>query len=100
MSSVLDICLCLCLVLCAYVSVCMYVCMYVIMHACTHVCVYALHFGPTVHRGHYRTVRRIGAKIWLTEHNQPAEPLTAGQLESLSKQTYLVCCRRDSGHVE
>eukprot|EP00439_Symbiodinium_sp_Y106_P059989 s593_g8.t2 len=62
------------------------------------VCAAVLHFGPTVHRGHYRAILRSGEKIiWLKEDNQSAEPLPLAQLDLLSKQVYLVWCSRIPG---
>ena len=62
------------------------------------VCAAALHFGPTVHRGHYRAILRSGEKIWLTENNQSAELLPSEQLDRLSKHAYLIWCRSLQGH--
>ena len=44
------------------------------------VCAAALHYGPTVHRGHYRALLRCEEKLWLTEDNQRA---VRGALNSL-----------------
>ena len=60
-------------------------------------CAAALHFAPTVHRGHYSALLCSGEKIWLTEDNQSAEPLQISQLALLSKQAYLLWCRRIPG---
>ena len=57
------------------------------------VCAAALHYGPTVHRGHYRALLRCEEKIWLTEDNQSADLQCLEQLAQLSAQTYLLWCR-------
>ena len=57
------------------------------------VCAAALHFGPTVHEGHYKALLRSGTKLWLTDDNQSAAPLVIEQLASLSANAYLIWCR-------
>ena len=58
------------------------------------VCAMALHFGEQMHRGHYRMLARQGQKVWITDDNCPAQPISSEEALALTANTYLLWCRR------
>ncbi|CAE7795363.1 unnamed protein product [Symbiodinium sp. CCMP2592] len=57
------------------------------------VCAMALHYGPTLHQGHYRCLTRWGqnpVRVWLHDDNRAAAPLSLSDSVELSRKAYIV----------